>query len=100
MRKELAELIKKPAKTTFNAAQASVWKVMEHDSFPKFLQSDKLKNFRGLYQLNLNFPKSDTNLKLGKLTPSIEAEIKEMKNRPRSRSNTVWVVENYLRNKQ
>jgi hypothetical protein len=47
LRKELVELVKTPSKSTFNAAQASVWKVMEHDSFPKFLQSDKLKNFKG-----------------------------------------------------
>lgn len=48
VRKELDELIKNPDKNTFSNCQGAVWKVMELDCFPKFAQSEKYKEFKGI----------------------------------------------------
>lgn len=52
LRKELDESMKSGiTRTIFDNCQASVWKSMELDCFPKFLQSARYKQYKGKLQL-------------------------------------------------
>jgi regulator of G-protein signaling len=55
LRKELNEKIKGGyTREVFDACQASVWKSMELDCFPKFLQSPQYKHYKGTFPLDQN----------------------------------------------
>lgn len=50
LRKELEANMKNGAKrNTFDNCQGSVWKMMELDCFPKFLQSARYKHYKGRF---------------------------------------------------
>lgn len=43
----LEQNLKNPTPNLFDGPQQAIWKVMEHDSFPKFVQTQRWKQFKG-----------------------------------------------------
>ncbi len=53
MKKDLASQLPSTDINIFLGLQESVWNVLEHDCFPKFLQSKMYQNYKGLELLRL-----------------------------------------------
>jgi hypothetical protein len=51
LKNELQANLRTPNRHAFEACQQSIWKLLEHDCFPKFLQSQKYKDYKGTAEL-------------------------------------------------
>ncbi len=101
LRKELDENIKAPSRGTFDGCQASIWKMLELDCYPKFIQSVKYKEYMGKRLLLISFRICLNQQRIIILLTILEC-LASGTDTPRtrdSRSATVWMVEDWYARK-